>query len=326
MPERIVAEDIFATSYRLNNLILGPDGFVYGTSGNTFFRIVHDGNQIEPLASFADPIVGAHVTSNSVFIVSTDRNYWDPNAPCMIYVSGPKDFKFEVSKEIQGGCALSWSISSDKMGNIFLGEYGPRENDLSKTVWRSSKSGERWVAVFNAEDLQVKDLDRTHIHRVAIDPFTDNLWVTVGDGKENRGVYRSADQGLSWTRIIDSQATGIAFSADAIFLGEDVKTAEITRFDRETEKTKREINLSKEGNYGGSIYDLLIGASGSLFAPTMKYPDQSHIASVWAKISGEWQLLLEAPSEEGKGVGLQTIAGPDQNGWIYVPGYKIRDR
>jgi hypothetical protein len=217
-------------------------------------------------------------------------------------------------------------MSSDLNGHIYIGEYGPRENGLSKVVWKSIDRGSNWKRIFSEKNIEAKNFNGTHVHRVAVDPFTNHVWITVGDGKKNRGIYRSTDGGTSWQYLIDSQATGIAFSSKAIFFGEDKKSGKVSRYIRQSKKAKQIFNASKNGNYGGSIYDLLIGRLGTLYVPTMKYPDQPHIGSVWARIRNEWKLLIELPSHEGKGIGLETIAGPDVDGWIYIPGYKILDR
>ena len=109
------------------------------------------------------------------------------------------------------------SISSDQ-DFLYIGEYGPKQPGLSKNVWRYNVSSGEWKVIFQAPVHS-----ESHIHRVAVDPYTTNLWVTVGDTRKNRGVFMSKDQGVSWTQARDSQATGVAFSADRIYWGKIIE-------------------------------------------------------------------------------------------------------
>ena len=96
------------------------------------------------------------------------------------------------------------------------------------------------------------------------------------------------------------------------------------RYDRETKKFSSWFNPRKQGNYSGSIYDMLLLPSGELIVPFMKYPEQSHVASVWRGRPGEWVRLMQLASAEGKGAGFENIAGPDQDGWVYMRGYQMK--
>lgn len=100
--------------------------------------------------------------------------------------------------------------------------------------------------------------------------------------------------------MLDSQATGIAFTKEAIYWGEDRRFSQVIRYGRATGSSKVILDASKRGNYGGSIYDLAVGRSGKIYVPTMKYPDQEHIASVWVGSNNQWQLSLQLASEHGK--------------------------
>jgi hypothetical protein len=70
---------------------------------------------------------------------------------------------------------------------------------------------------------------------------------------------------------------------------------------------------------------MAVGRGGRLFATLVKYPEQDHIASIWAGAGADWQLLLRLASAPGGASGSTSIAGPDRESWIYLSGYRIRD-
>jgi hypothetical protein len=300
----------------------GLDGYVFAAQGATLVRLINGGRTLEPLYRFDDPIAGIHTTPSGLVLVSTTRDHWDSTAPCRVFISRDRAHSFELTKEIDrpGGCALWWSFASSADGTLYLGEYGPRQDGMSKTVWRSRDGGRSWQPVFHAP-LN----DNAHVHRVAVDPYTGHVWVTVGDGSPNHGVFRSTDGGDTWNKVRASQATGVAFSEQGIYWGEDMSDGEISFTSRNNGATDRVLRVSDRGSYGGSVYDLAIGRSGRVYAPFMKYPNQNHIATLWSGSGPEWKLLLRLASRPGEGVNVPTIAGPDRDGWLYISGYRIRD-
>ncbi len=315
---QILDSDVQEVTYKLWNLTLGGSNRVYGSRGHTLYRIDRNGEQATPIFHFDQSISGIHERQNGLLLVATDGGRWDSSKPCRIYISNDGGKHFHQTHILPHSVALWWSISSDQSGNIYLGEYGPQQQGMSKQVWRSSDDGESWLVVFTAEDK-----DKVHIHRVAVDPFTQNVWLTIGDG-DNRQMWRSKDQGRHWSRGKKDQATAVAFSANSIFWGKDEKGAPgILHFDRETQQFSTIFNPQSYGNYGGSIYDMAIAEDGNLYVPFMKYADQDHIASLWRGKDDQWQPILLLKSQRGQGSAVETIAGPDRDGWIYITGYKI---
>ncbi len=317
--DTILDERVYSTSFKLWKLSLGTDGTVYGARAHELYRVIDNGNQIEPLYQFDDPITGIHQTASGLLIVATDKGRWSSTTPSRIYRSRDGGSQFEWVKTIESGTVLHWSISSDAEDRIFLGEYGPQQVGMSKTVWRSSDQGDSWQVVFSAPNR-----DKVHIHRVAVDPYTEDVWVTVGDGK-NRVMQRSQDHGDSWQQMARDQSLGVVFLPDAIYWGRDEKgNPGVTRFDRRTQKFGNALQLDERGNFGGSIYTMTSDSSGAIYAATMKYADQDHVASVWRGLADQWQPLMYLGSEADVGTAMETLAGPDKEGWIYLTGYKIR--
>ena len=298
----------------------GLDNYVFTGKGATLLRLSNGGRTLEPLYTFEDPLAGIHTTATGLVLVATDRDHWDPATPCKVFISRDGTRSFELTKEINGGCSLWWSFSSAADGTLYLGEYGPKQKDMSKTVWRSRDAGISWESVFH-----VPLNDNAHVHRVAVDPYSGYVWVTVGDSSKNRGIFRSTDGGDTWQKMRASQATGVAFTEQGIYWGEDNKKGEISFTRRQDGDTTNVLKLSNFGNYGGSVYDLAVGRSGRIYAPFMKYGDQTHIATLWSGTASEWRLLIRLASRPGQGVNVPTVAGPDRDGWLYISGYRIRD-
>ena len=315
----VLSKDVLLSGFRLGNLTLGKRGDVYGTRGRDLFRVVDNGRRAEQLFTFKHRISAIHERADGLLIVSTDDGRWEPEEPCLIYRSKNGGRSFEKIKTIEGGTVLWWSLDSDKNGRLYLAEYGPQQQGMSKTLWRSDNDGDDWKIIYQAPDK-----DKVHLHRIAVDPYTDALWLTVGDGK-NRNMLRSEDHGESWQQIDRLQSTSVVFAEDAIYWGRDKKGKPgVLRYDRATQRFTEYFNPREYGNYGGSIYDLARLPSGELIVPFMKYADQPHISSVWRVAEDGAELLLQLASEEGKGVAIETIAGPDNDGWVYWTGYQLK--
>lgn len=305
--------------YRLGLFAVSPEGQAYGAADKTLYRIVDQGNNIEAVYTFADLIQGLHFLANGYLFVSTDQDRWNPDRPCRIYRSTDQGLTFERVKTLRASCALWWSFASDRQHNLYVGEYGPRDRGLSKKVWKSTDLGRTWEVVFQAPDI-----DGVHIHRVAVDPYRGGVWVTIGDGPHG-ATYLSLDGGQRWLWQRSSQATSVVFTEDGICWGEDTYEGALTWCDRRTQTYQKTLRANREGNYGGSVYDLVRGRSGLIYAPMMKYVEQTHRPSLWVGDGRRWKLLLDLGSKGKRFAGFVQISPPDQWGYLYVDGYKIRD-
>lgn len=317
---RVVSSALQASHFNLPILVLGGRGAVYGARGGKLYRLGGHGREAALMFTFPDHVTAIHERKDGLLIVITDNDQWDPQKPCRVYRSSDAGKTFEQVKQIDGGSALWWSITSDRDGRLYLAEYGPQKKGMSKNLWRSDDDGGTWRVIFQAPDR-----DKVHLHRIAVDPFSDELWLTVGDGR-NRMMLTSRDHGEHWQEIERLQATAVAFDQDAIYWGMDRKGEPgVLRYDRDSGQFSTLFDPSSRGNYGGSVYDMVGLPDGGLVVPFMKYPDQDHVASVWQRQpDGEWRPLLELASERGKGSGFNTVAGPDNDGWVYMPGYQFK--
>ena len=315
---KLFSDAVKPVDYRLQRFSIDSSGQAYGAAGNKLYRIDSINDNLVELYEFDASILGFHITSNNVFIISTDNNHWNENVPCNIYASKSGGKKFARIKTINGGCPVWMSISSDQ-DYIYIGEYGPKDPYLSKNVWKYDPDTGKWDTVFQAP-LE----SEAHIHRVGVDPYTNYLWVTVGDTRKNRGAFLSRDQGKSWVEVLDTQATGVAFSAEKIYWGEDKKDyGGVFSTDSQGRRPVTVFNTKDFGNYAGSIYELVALPDDTLLVPVMKYADSSNVASLWYSDTEQWELLIIFESLPGQGKDTSSIAGPDKNGFVLLTGYKI---
>lgn len=312
------SDAIQPVNYRLQRFAIDSRGQAYGVAGNRLYSIDSLNDDLTALFSFDSAILAFHITADDLFIISTDNNHWDEKAPCNLYASRNHGHDFDRIRRIDGGCPVWMSISSDQ-DYVYIGEYGPRKPRVSKNVWRYDSGGNEWTVIFQAPpDTEA------HIHRVAVDPNTGYLWVSVGDTRKNRGVYLSMDQGQTWEEKIDSQATGVAFTADRIYWGKDKKDrGGVFATDSLGRKAVDVFDTRDFGNFQGSIYELITLPNDTLLAPIMKYENASNVASLWHGDNLQWRLLMIFESLPGQGRDTSSIAGPDKNGYVLLTGYKL---
>lgn len=305
-----LSEWVRPTEFQLNYYSTTKQGRVWGASGKRLYRISESGTSALLVKRFAEPINGLHHMPGGALVVATDADTWSADLPCRIYLSDDGGQTFREILEIRGGTALGWSLASDKAGNLFVGEYGPLSAGVANRLWRSGDLGHSWEVIFEAPER-----DGVHIHRVAVDPYTQDLWVTHGDSHD--GVYRSRDAGRTWEYLRDEQSTAVAFTPTQIFWGEDRAKGLVTRFDRLTNRFYPSFEARQHG-YGGSVY-AMASAGERVLVAFMKYPDQQHAASLWQLREGAWLKLASFGDMRGS----PSIGGPDGEGRFYINGYVV---
>ena len=90
----------------------------------------------------------------------------------------------------QGCYSREWSING--YGNkVVVGAYGLKNavnpEDNAREVYLSVDDGQTFHLIY-----QVPALSSTHVHAVAIDAYTDDVWVANGDGSTSRGLRKLA--------------------------------------------------------------------------------------------------------------------------------------
>ena len=303
---RIFSERIRETPFRFSIYGTSHTGEVWATSNNILNLITKDGESANQVHVFEDLIRGIHVMENGFLVVSTDNDHWSEAEPSRVFLSRDNGGHFTEILRLEAGSALWWSIASDNQGTLFIGEYGPKGPGESNRVWRSRDFGDSWKIVYQAPVE-----DNIHIHRVAVDPYTQHIWITFGDGP--RGTLVSTNGGDEWELVREEQSTAVAFTPDYIFWGEDRKEGKVTRWSRASEKFDLIFEARKEGAYGGSCYNIAY-SENEILVPFLKYPDQDHMASLWSYNNHTWTLLMTLGTQGG----FLSIGGPDVQGRFYV--------
>jgi hypothetical protein len=295
-------------------------GCAYGKRGGVLYRSDDRFETAYVIHEFDSIIAGMYVMPNGMLFVSTDDDTHDRAKECRIWRSSDGGGTFVQVKTIVEGCALNWSFASDRENTLYMGEYGPKMPDCSKTVWRTRDYGDTWEA-----SLRLPNVEGIHVHVVAVDPYTDYVWAVNGDIGYD-GTWVSEDHGATWKKVRENEApTSVVFTEDAIWWGEDGDWGTITRYDRATGEYRTAVVASEHGNYGGSVYAMTRGKSGLFYACMVKYSRQPHTPALWAGDGVEWQPVLPVAVPRNEDGGFTTIGGPDRDGWFYVEGYRIRD-
>lgn len=292
-------------------------GNAWGAQSRSLYRMGEGGRNAEKVRDFTDPVQGIHFTNNGTLFVSTDADRWNSQKPCRLYRSTDGGRSFVLIRTLRESCALWWSMAHDSRDNFYVGEYGPRGPGQSKRVWKTADYGRSWKLVFQAPDHS-----GLHIHRVAVDPYTDDVWVTHGDGAF-QGMYHSQDQGVTWVKVREAQPTAVAFTRNAIYWGEDTSEGRVTCYDRLTQLFTTVLDASLLGPYGGSVYDMAVSRQGMIYLPMVKYIEQSHKPTLWMGDGKTWKLIVAIEGKEGKAGGFLQISPPDKQGYLYASGNRI---
>ena len=126
-----------------------------------------------------------HVTANNYIFVGL------LNGTVYRSINGGKTYT--VTHEWQkNGHSREWSIASDEEW-VLLGEYGDKIKP--RQVYASDDWGDHWILVY-----ETPEQEGVHIHRVAIDSYTSNWWITGGDYPYRRVLY-SSDYGSHWNEV-----------------------------------------------------------------------------------------------------------------------------
>jgi hypothetical protein len=125
-----------------------------------------------------------------------------------------------------------WRICGSKLetGDFVVGEYGSRIYHLDAITGQTLL-------------LLEKPLETRHFHFTAVDPFTNDIYTSLGDAHKSRvtGIMRSQDGGKTWQwlhrardglRETHRQPTAVYFDKDAIYFGEDNRPQGIFVLDR----------------------------------------------------------------------------------------------
>lgn len=195
----------------------------YGDSWNLFFDFATLGNGIAN-----NPVYGCIYISRKghIFVGLKDKD----NGQGYLYRSAsPRGNDFELIFRFRKGAFPNcWNITEDNDGVIFVGTYGHSGTGSVDANGKEINLGYFYKSVddgltFIESNYFMTSSNARHIHNIQVDPFTNVLYVTIGDALKETWV--STDKGVTFTRIRDNSQmggdTGISFFDDSRIWGTD---------------------------------------------------------------------------------------------------------
>jgi hypothetical protein len=113
------------------------------------------------------------------------------------------------------GTGSDGGMIEDRNGNLYIGEYG----DSVARIWKSTNQGAAWSLIVN----WTATLNARHIHALYC-AYDGSIYASAGDDISPyffRAIFRSTDEGETWTKVLDRQPTTITGSSDTVFFGGD---------------------------------------------------------------------------------------------------------
>lgn len=188
-----------------------------------------------------------------------------------------------------GTTARAGVFSSNSTGTrIYYGNYNADPGTPGAYVYRSGSSGDTWASGMSVAAAR-------HVHAVAADPVDANtVWATVGDSAPERGLYKSTDLGVNWSKISSDTRYGIGINFAYSYAGQS---------DR--------LILEGDGSAGSAnMLSFVAASSGVAHVDLILPPDASWNGSARASIlTSEKNLVYASTGESG-------AIGPREGLWI----------
>lgn len=235
-------------------------------------------------------IMTVHVTVNNYIFVGVRSGE--------IYRSSDGGNSFSIIYEWQkGGHCHTWSIASDEKW-ILIGEYGMKV--MPRRVIASNSWGDHWEIVY-----ETPEPEGVHIHRVTIDPYTHDWWVTVGDYPAGRVMY-SKDNGNNWDEV-ECPETGrnlkiyqpcniLFFEFSILIINEPFP--QVFKVDRKTMTPEYITDIVDFPHYDfAAPYSVVVGHYG-IYASIIRHQEDLHSASIFVSYDQgfTWRQLINFTS------------------------------
>lgn len=154
----------------------------------------------------------------------------------------------------------------------------------------------------NLEDLVYfeKPLNTTHFHFTAFDPYTKDIYASLGDAHKHKitGIKRSQDLGKSWQwfhKVKSSfqekhrQPTAVAFTKNNIIFGTDSPPHGFFSYNRENKEFKQDFVM--DDIYKSWITDIAI-IDDNFWATSRSFSQKPEFGILWFSFDGKnWQAI-----------------------------------
>ena len=187
---------------------LHSDSTVYAFNGANLYKSADWGGAWTEIALLPATINQVRKLSDGkILVVSNNGN---------IYLSDAAEANFVKVHEFSAGATSEHSFGLrvyDQM--IFASEYGVKKNK----AYMSHDNGATWEQIFEHPDP-----DASHVHDICYDPYENLIWITTGDGINQRNIFWSADFGNTWETMPHDhhiRATQIIPMPECVLFGSD---------------------------------------------------------------------------------------------------------
>ena len=127
------------------------------------------------------------------------------------------------SRWISGNHAIDYCPNTKHV--VIFGEYAS-DTKAVVNLWRTENRGATWTSVLapTGNNGGIAGEVR-HFHAVAADPYTKHWWAASGDADAQCKIYRSTDDGVTWTVLYSGtqreRTTSFVFTTDYVYYGTD---------------------------------------------------------------------------------------------------------
>lgn len=218
---------------------------------------------------------------------------------------------------------LRWAYSCSG-STIVVAPYDgavPPNRSAKQAVYKSTDDGMTWAEIY---DHGQDGTGARHIHGLAIDPYRNAIWLSLGDSASNRGIKVSWDGGTTWQSVSTTmQPTVIYAFPECIVFGTDQAPNGVWRID----------NPSTTSLVVGPAYLIAGGGTavthvaeqwfrrpgGPLLIPYTV--PASRVTMVLASYDGyAWFELWRSPAAVNAAAGARYAVGPSSDGRYVITG------
>ena len=240
----------FNTAYIYNNSL-------YTTSGQDLYKSTNRGVSFLKLC---DNCVG-----NLIYIDNRTGNIFSGlyNGNLSVFIGNETNwtevdvFNCADNHNLYNSSFQDQGMTTDDLGNIYLGEYGGKDaNSNCSFIYKSQDGGLNWVNIYNSSSY---NWDARHIHFVQFNPYNKCLYATQGDprtGSTPSRLFRSCDYGLNWVSLgtgdVRWQYLAVQFEEGYSFFGTDL-TGLTNYIDLTTNDVDFVPSLSLSPDYGNYL-------------------------------------------------------------------------
>lgn len=217
-------------------------GKIDGVSGQYVVFSTDDWNTVT--RKFSIPVGSARITA--IYPVNDNTLLVGTNSGRVYRSIAPFNTCTEVLK-MTGTLGYPWTWSFTSKGNlVFTSEYGMKDispEANARRVYKSTDGGVTWT-----QNYIIPHTNNAHVHKILLDPFTDILWVTNGDGASVRGVTKLIPPDYTQAEIVFTsiQPTGGIAFPDFIIWIQDNAPYGVYKHTKSTNSLELILDLTKD--------------------------------------------------------------------------------